>query len=139
MRLAPIVERLKANGLTKVHCAVEFAGLKGHPGLGTNYFVIPEGWTASPSKTTGVHDQALAEGFSVVIVMDGEARREDAVSEKVDEEEAKVIDAIAGWRHPDASRACEAASARLLSVSGTTLSWMVTFRTGRHIRKAAEA
>lgn len=136
MRLTPIVERLKECGLRRVYGALELTGLKQHPGALPAYFVVPEGWRAGENTTTGVHDQLLREDFSVVLLLEGAARREDGVAEDLHAEEEKVIEALAAWTHPDASRACEASSGQLVSLEGHLLSWKVGFRTGRHIRKA---
>lgn len=137
MRQSPIVARLKEAGLERVYGALELAGLQAQPGRLPQRFVIPDGWSAGENRLAGVHDQRLVQMFSVVSLLEGAARREDLVSEAIHEEEAKVLAALVGWTHPDASRACDAVSGRLLSVNGTTLSWIVTFRTGTHIRKAS--
>lgn len=134
MKQKPIVDRLKEAGCKRVYGALEFAGLKDRPDHLPAFFVVPEGWTATPNQLAGAHDQRTSESFGVVIMLHEAPRRDDAVSEELETEERRVIDALAGWTHPDASRACDAAGGRLLSVSGSTLSWMVSFRTSRHIR-----
>ncbi len=136
MRLSPIVERLKAAGFKRVYGALELAGLEKQPGILPQFFVVPEGSDAAPSTTVGVHDQSVTGGFMVVAMIEAAARREDAVSEAIDEEERALIGALAGWAPPDASRACDFVGARLLSVGGSTVSWGVRFRTAWRIRKA---
>jgi len=136
MKLSPIVDRLKGAGFKRVYGALEFATLKDIPGALPQFFVVPEGSDAAPSDTSGVHDQRVQGGFMVVMLLEGTSRREDAVSDELEEQERAVIDAIAGWQHPQATRACDFVGGRLLSVNGSTLSWGVRFRTGWRIRKA---
>lgn len=138
MRLAPIVERLKAKGLKRVYGALELAALSSAPAALPAFFVVPEQWSAEPNRMSGVHHQATADQFGVVIMLKGAQLREEQVSEELAELEDQVVDALAGWTHPDAAKACDAAGGRMLSVSGNTLSWMVSFRTGRTIRKVPE-
>jgi hypothetical protein len=137
MRIAPIVERLKKAGLERVYGALELAGLQAQPGRLPQRFVIPEGWSAGGNSLVGAHDQNQTETFLVVSLLEGTARNEKQVSDDLHEEERAILEVLVGWIHPDCSRACEAVSGRLLSVNGTTLSWAVAFRTGRHIRKAS--
>lgn len=136
MRLAPVIDRLKAKRLKRVYGALELAGLDKEPGATQlpAYFVIPDGWSASPNRTTGVHDQLVSEDFGVVILMAGAPLREGQTSDALHEAELAVIAALAGWTHPDATRACEASRARMVSVSRNTLGWFVGFSTGRRIR-----
>jgi hypothetical protein len=129
------VDRLKEAGLKRVHGALEFAGLQQHPGTLPAYFVLPTGWRAQENKLAGAHDQLVSEDFAVLIVLNATARREDAVAEDLHDEETRILGALTGWKHPDASRACEATSGQLVSVDGHALGWRVGFRTGRHIRK----
>jgi hypothetical protein len=138
MKLSPIVERLKGAGLRRVYGALELAGLEKQPGSLPQYFVVPEGSDASPNDSTGIHAQLVTSTFMVVAMIDGAARREDSVSEGIADQEQLLIDALAGWTPAEASRACDFAGARLLSVGGSTVSWGVRFRTARRIRKAAE-
>jgi hypothetical protein len=136
VRQAPIIRQMKATGLVRVYGALELAGLKTAPAVLPAYFVVPEGWTAEANRMSGVHHQPVSEGFGVVIMLNGAALREEQIDESLHVEQARVIEALAGWTHPEASRACDASGGRLLSVSGHTLNWMVSFKTGRTIRKA---
>jgi hypothetical protein len=70
-----------------------------------------------------------------VLLLDGAGRREDAVDEALHVEEDRIVAALTGWMHPDATRACEAAGGRLVSAAGSSLGWMVSFSLGRRIRK----
>lgn len=139
MKLTPIVEELKRAGFRRVYGALELAALDKEPTTLPALFVVPEGENAAPNNLVGVHDQAAERRFGIVILVDGAARREDRISEELTELEEKVIFTLAGWTHPQASRACDYAGGRLLtmSASGRTLAWMVSFRTARHIRKVA--
>jgi hypothetical protein len=134
VRLTPFVDRLKATGRKRVYGALELAGLKQQPGQLPAYFVVPEGSEAAPNTTIGVHDQLVTGTVLVVLVLEAAARREEAVSEQLHEEERAVIDAIAGWTPAGATRACDYLGGRLLSADGHTLSWAVRFRTAWRIR-----
>lgn len=135
MKLAPIVDRLKAEGFGRVHAIRELADLQNAPERLPACFVLPESEDASPNQMSGIHDQLAQRIFGVVIMMDGAARNDDRIADDLSEQEARVIDALAGWTHPEASRACDYVGGRLLSVGGRTVSWVVRFRTARRIRK----
>lgn len=136
MRLTPIVERLKEQGFKRAQGVLELISLKAPPILPA-YFAVPDTETAGPNRLTGGHSQLTEQRFGVVIMMEGAGANQDRTSDQLHEEEQKVIQAILGWVHPDAAEGvgCDYAGARLLSVSGSTLSWMVSFRTKRLIRK----
>lgn len=137
MKIAPFADRLKAEGLANVFGALEFAGLKAPP-PGTSFYVVPEDEDAAPNSLVGqagAADQLVATRFMVVIVTDAAARNPNAVSDRLHELQLKVIFALAGWTHPDASRACEFAGGRLLSADGSVLAWAVRFRTAWRLRK----
>jgi hypothetical protein len=135
MKLSPIVERLKGAGLKRVYGALELAGLDKQPGILPQYFVVPEGSEAAPNDMAGIHDQRVTSAFMVVAMVEASARREDAVSEAIAEQEALIIAALAGWTLPSATRPCDFAGSRLLSVGGHMVSWGVRFRTASRIRK----
>ncbi|MEA3018405.1 MAG: hypothetical protein QOI38_3127 [Sphingomonadales bacterium] len=136
MKLQPIVDRLKDRGLARVYGALEMAGLKERPGRLPAYFVVRDSWTAGANRLDGAHDQKVAELFGVVILLEAAGMREETIDDSLHDEEQRVIDALAAWTHPNATSACEAAGGRLVSVDRHTLGWMVSFRLGRHIRKA---
>lgn len=136
MKLNPIIERLKSAGLKRVEGALEMAALAGAPTQLPAHFVVPIAEEANPNRMVGVHDQAATRQFGVVTMIRAGASTATA-SDELAELEAKVIDAIAGWTPPGASRACDYSSGRMLTVTGGAVAWMSTFRTGRHIRKAA--
>lgn len=136
MRLKPFVDRLKAERFSNVFGVLEFVALTAPP-AGTSFYVVPESEDARPNNLvgSGALDQQVAATFMVVIVMPGTARNPDAVSDALEEAKQRVITVIAGWTHPDASRACELAGGRLLSASGSTVAWGVMFRTAWRLRK----
>ncbi|HYD12733.1 MAG TPA: hypothetical protein VEC11_07785 [Allosphingosinicella sp.] len=136
MRLNPIVERLKEKGFKRAQGVLELISLKAPPFLPA-YYVVPETETAEPNRLTGGHSQRTDLRFGVVVMMEGAGANQDRTSDQLHEEEGKVIQAMLGWVHPDAADGvgCDYAGARMLSVSGSTLSWMVSFRTRRLIRK----
>lgn len=138
MRLQPIVDRLKKHGLVRVYGAQELAGLKESPATLPAFFVVRGSWSASENRSSGVHDQQISEQFGVVILLPGAARREDVIDESLHAEEERVIDALAGWTHPDATSACGAARGSLVSADRHGLAWMVSFNLGRRIRKGMQ-
>lgn len=134
MKLAPIIKRLKEVGLRRVEGALELAALKTAPAQLPAHFVVPIGEDANPSRHVGVHDQATTRTFGVVTLIQAGGSDERATDQLTELEEA-VIGALAGWTHPEASRPCDYAGGRMLSVSGHTVAWLSSFRSGRHIRK----
>lgn len=135
MKLQPIVDRLKLKGLGRVYGALELAALAKSGVQLPAHFVILDNWTAAANRMSGVYDQKVTEEFGVVTLINGAALREDRISEQLGELQDQLIDALVGWTMPGASRACEAVRGRLLSVSGSTVSWATTFSTASHIRK----
>jgi hypothetical protein len=136
MRLNPVVDRLKGAGVARVQGVLELMALKSVPILPAHY-VVPDSETAGPNRLTGAHSQKTEIRFGVVIMIEGAAANQGKASDQLAEMEDKIIDALLGWVHPDADLGCDYAGARMLSVSGSTLSWMVSFRTGRLIRKVS--
>jgi hypothetical protein len=137
MKLAPIVDQLKTGGLANVSGALEFAGLKGAPS-GESFWVVPEDEDAAANGlvgSVGASDQLVTERFNVVIVMPAAARNSNIVSDRLEDLKLKVIGRVAGWTHPDGSRACEFAGGKLLYADGTALAWAVRFRTAWRLRK----
>jgi hypothetical protein len=135
MKLTPTVERLRSEGCQNVSGALELAGLQAPPQLPA-HFVVPQGENAAPNTRQGVHHQEVETTIGVVVMVRGVARREELVSEELGELLDKAIDAVIGWAHPEAAEAFSYSGGRLLSVSGQTLSWLLTFTTKRQIRKA---
>jgi len=84
-----------------------------------------------------VHDQKVSEVFSVIVVLDA-SRRADAVSDALEEEADRVIRALIGWKHPQASGGCELVGGRLLSMDGQRVAWAISFSASRHIRKESQ-
>lgn len=134
MRLVPVIDRLKACGFKRVEGALEFAALDKAPTHYPAFFVLPQQEDANPNKMSGVHDQAATFSFGVVIMVGARASVGSA-SDELSELEEKVIDALAGWTPPEATRPCDYSAGRMLTVSASTVAWLVTFKTGRHIRK----
>lgn len=135
MKLAPTVARLRDGGCRNVAGTLEMIGLKAPPQLPA-HFVVDQGESASPNRHQGVHHQEVATTIGVVVIMNGTARRGDSVSEELGEHIDRVIDLLVGWTAPEAAGPFNYAGGRLLSVNGQTLSWLLTFTTTRHIRKA---
>jgi hypothetical protein len=137
MKIAPIVERLKEQGLKRVHGVLELMALKTTPILPA-FYVVPDGETAGPNRLDGgAHSQKTEFRFGVVIMIEGAAANQDRASDQLAGLQDEVIAALLGWTHPEGALGCDYVGARMLSVSGSTLSWMVSFRTGRLIRKVS--
>lgn len=134
MKLTPLVERLRAAKCRNVSGALELVGLQAPPQLPA-HFVVPRGEDADPNNRQGIHHQEVRSTIGVVIMVNGIARNRELVSEELGDLIDEVIGAMAGWTAPEAAGAFNYSGGRLLSVSGSTLSWIVTFRTTRHIRK----
>jgi len=136
MRLVPIVEQLKASGFSRVQGVLELIALKGAPPILPAIFVMPGGESAGKNRLSGgAHHQPAEWDFGVVIMLEGRVNQ-DRTSDELDELEGKVIQALTGWVHPDAGgQSCDYAGARLLTLAGQTISWLVKFKTGRTIRK----
>jgi hypothetical protein len=135
MRTAPIVAKLKEAGCGRVSGGLEMAGVLREPGNLPALYVCPLGEDAAPNRHQGVHDQAVSADFGVVILVAVASRREEAVSDDLAELEEKVIHALIGWAPAEGWSACGYTGGRILSVSGSSLAWLVSFKTGFHIRK----
>ena len=138
LSLAPIVAQLKAAKLSRVEGVLEFAGLTAAPAALPAFFVVPLSDTASANpQDAGARDQAVDAGFAVMICLDGARRHGAGVSDELSTEIGRVIDALAGWTHPQAARACDFAGGQLASASGSVVVWQVRFRTRWRLRKAS--
>lgn len=135
--LTPIVERLRAAGCRHAEGVLEMAALDASPRQLPFHHVVPTGEGARPNANAGARDQAVDAGFSVMVTVDGQRRHRDGVSEELRDAINRVVDAITGWTHPEASRACDFAGGRLASASGSTVTWEVRFTTRYHLRKAS--
>lgn len=139
MRLAltPIVEQLRGGGLRQVEGVLEFTAQTTEPRQLPAHFVVPVGETASGNSVDMGRDQAVDVSFSVFVVVDGARRNQAGIAEELKACEDKVCERLVGWTHPAASRACSYAGGRLASVSGSTVTWEVRFRTRYHERKSS--
>lgn len=134
---APIVARLKEVGFPSVEGVLEFVAQVDPPRAPVALFVVPERDSAAANRMAGVHDQRVTETFSIVLVVHG-ARLAGRVSDDLQIHSEAVIAAIAGWRHPAASSACDYVGARLLSTQGQRVAWAISFNCPRHIRKESQ-
>jgi len=137
MRLAltPIVERLRGAGMRQVEGVLEFTTQTVEPRQLPARFVVPVSESAAGNSVDVGRDQAIDVSFSVFVVVDGARRNQAGIAEELKAEEDKVCEALVGWTHPAASRACSYAGGRLASVSGSTVTWEVRLRTRYHERK----
>lgn len=135
IRAQPIVDRLIAGGFREVAGVLEWAGLKAAPAHSPALFVIPDRETARPNEMSGIHDQRVATMFRVVIVLKPKMRVDGGPSRELEEQIVKVIDALIGWKHPDASGACDYAGGRLIAADGWGVAWAVDFTAAWRLRK----
>lgn len=132
---APIVDRLEAHGFPKVAGVAEWAGLKAAPAHSPALFVITDRETARPNEMVGIHDQRVATMIRIVSVLKPAARIEGGASQELEQHRIKVIDAIVGWKHPDASGAFDYAGGRLIAADGWGVAWASDFTTAWRLRK----
>lgn len=132
---APIVGRLKAVGYKQVQGVIAFAGMKAAPAHSPALFVLPQRDAARDNETNGIHDQSVASQFQVIIVLKVPVRVDEETERLLEIEEEKVIAALAGWRHPDATGPTNYAGGHLLSADGGGVAWAVNFRTKWRLRK----
>lgn len=138
MKVQPIIDRLADLGFKYVGGLLEFAQLKNAPPANRlpAAYVIPEGWqTNDKSPAVGVIDQKFADKFSIVLVLQ-ESRSDTRASEDLAVWERKVLEALVGWTHPEATSPCLAVSARLTSIGDGVISWRIMLSTSHHLRKA---
>ncbi len=83
IRLAPIVDQLKAGGFASVEGLLEFAALTAPPRAEEALFVVPQNERAEPNRLSGVVDQKVAHVVSIVLVLKSAARRPGDVSEQL--------------------------------------------------------
>lgn len=135
---APTIARLKAAGFGHVEGVLEFLGLEQAPRVSPALFLVPERESAQPNRLgAGGHDQKITEVFSVILIVNS-TRKAGDTSEVLQEHVKNIEDAIIGWKHPDASGACEYISARLMSVEAHRIAWAISFSVSRHFRKVSQ-
>ncbi len=140
MRAQPILDQLKPLGFKTIGNELDFPALKQLPGRLPACYVLPGDENAEPNRFgTQITDQKINATFIVVIILPAVVRSGAMAKLSDDFEIFKngVIDAFAGWSHPDAARPSEYVSGSIWSVDGTALTYALTFRTCYHIRKAA--
>jgi len=137
MRLVPIVDQLKASGLQRVQGVLELVSLKTPPARLPAHFVVPDSETAQPNSFTGGPIMQRTDARFGVVIMLAPGANQEKTSDDLQIHEDQVIEAVLGWIHPDAAdgKPCEYVGARMLTVMPGALCWMVSFRTGRMIRK----
>lgn len=134
----PTIARLQEAGFAHVEGLLEMAALTEAPRISPALFIVPERSTAAANSLgANAVDQKVTETFTVVIALQA-VRLVGGTSEELQEHAAKVMDALLGWQHPEASRPCEFAGERLMSLQGRQVSWGMSFMTSRHIRKVSQ-
>jgi len=137
LALTPFVQQLRAAGCRQVSGVLEFAAETVEPRQLPAFYVVPTGEQARPSSTDQARDQAVDAAVSVMVVVDGSRRNADGISEELRTQTRIARDALVGWTHPGASRACAFAGGRLASASGSVAVWEVRLTTRYHLRKAS--
>lgn len=135
--LAPICAQLTEGGCKRVGGLIEFAAQREKPPILPAFFVVPTEDQAAPNRMSGGRDQKVTDDFSVFVVLDANARRIEAIAEDLKLECTRVVDAITGWKHPEASGATDYAGGRLVDASGGQVTWRLRFSTSHHLRKAS--
>ncbi|AOW22724.1 hypothetical protein AVM11_03480 [Sphingomonas melonis TY] len=137
LSLTPIVERLRAAGFRQVEGVLELAGKPDEPRVVPALFVVPTGERAGASTNDVGRNQPVDVGFSVFVAVDGARRNAAGISEELTVQVRAVKDAVVGWTHPDAARACAYSGGRLASAAGSRVSWEVRFTTRYHERRTS--
>jgi hypothetical protein len=132
---APIITQLKAAGFKHVEGVLEFAGLKAAPAHAIALFVVPHVEAARDNETNGIHDQRVATQFRVIILRKIPVRADAEASRQLEQDERAVINALAGWRHPDATGPTNYAGGSLLAADGWGVTWASNFRANWRLRK----
>lgn len=135
LALAPIVDQLKPAGFRNVAGILEFSKLTVAPRALPALFVVPIAETARANVNVGGRDQAIDVSFAVMLMLDGAGIHQAGVSDELKVQTGRVIDALVGWTHPEASRACDYAGGRLASADGSTVVWDLRFTARHHLRK----
>lgn len=131
----PIVARLEKAGFLKVSGVLEWAGLKAAPAHSPALFVITDRETARPNEMIGIHDQRVATMIRIVSVLKPSVRIDGGASQELEQHRIAVINALIGWKHPDASGAFDYAGGRLIAADGWGVAWASDFTTAWRLRK----
>lgn len=134
LTLTPIVEQLRT-GFRQVEGVLEFSRQDTPPRTLPALFVVPASEAAQANKLAGARDQVVDVGFAVMLVVDGARRNAAGIAEDLSIEGEKVKALLTGWRHPQASRACDFVRASLASASGSIVVWDMRFTARYHIRQ----
>jgi hypothetical protein len=135
----PIVDHLTDYaGFKTVSGLLEWAGLTEAPRAVPALFVVPQGDSALPNRMSGVIDQKVDETFGIIVVVEGQKRTGHAIDDSLKRDVDRVIDALVGWTHPEASRPTEYGGGRLISTDGYRVAWLITFKASSHIRKQSQ-
>lgn len=94
--------------------------------------------SASPNRTQAIHDQAVEDMLSVLVVVASERKANDQ-ADVVEDARRAVIGQLAAWVPPGARRALDYAGYRIVQMGGGLIWFECTFRTGWHLRGTAAA
>lgn len=136
--LAPLVARLKAAGFAQVEGELELSRADAPPASGQALFVVSEGETAEPNRTTGIIDQAITERLAVLVVTKARPRDKSGTGDAVRDAVGQVKTALVGWTHPEASRPLDYTGSQTLSVDGHLVSVAVRFTARSHERRTPQ-
>ena len=138
MKQQPIIDELRALGFRQTGGVLEYAALQGVPGALPAAYVVPQGETAGPNRLgAGATDQRVEWGFAVVVILEANARRPEAVNEQLEERTDAVKRRLTGWQHPDASGPTTFTDGQLVGAGANAVSWAVRFRCPYHLRKTS--
>jgi len=135
LALTPIVERLRDQGLTQVQGVLELGRQDAPPRTLPAFYVVPVSERGAANALDVARDQAIDCEFAVLLVVDGARRNEAGIADAVQVEGERVKDALVGWAHPAASRACGFSRASLGSASGPVVTWDMRFTARYHLRR----
>lgn len=135
LTLAPIVQRLRDGGALRAEGLIEFVRQIEAPRALPAYFVVPLRERAEPNGYAGGRDQRVSVQFGVVVVLGGDDRRREGVSDALSGATGLAIDALTGWRHPQAAAPTDYAGAELISTDNGLAMCLLTFSTRYHERK----
>ncbi|WP_336958749.1 phage tail terminator protein [Sphingobium aquiterrae] len=135
--IGPIVERLQAAGCKSVEGVVEFADRTIEPRALPAHFVVPTNESAAPNRMTGVVDQKITVGFTIMLAI-AAGRSTGAISEALKTEGDRIKAAIVGWKHPGATGPTEYAGGQLVSTDARVIAWAFRFTCSYHLRKETQ-
>ena len=138
MKLATIIMLVEATGAFKrVGDVLQLAALETEPTIALPAaFVVPEAESAQPNDLgSNIFEQLITSQFAVVIVVGADGARRGVARESLEELEAGVLAALAGTKVEGLDRPIIYAGGRLISLGGSRVGRMLSFRAVRRFRR----